>query len=150
VQRLLEENKRIERRQLVYRKEMVPMLLQKAQGTGQPLQSFTLPGLDGKEFDVEVTQTNFAAGLQGGSVNGRLKGRANSMVSVGFSNGNESFNIISPDDGIYITADAREPGEVMVKEIDPDKYSPPEGNTPDFIITTEPAPGKKPQPASSP
>jgi len=143
--RLNQENERIERRQLVYRKETVPMLLDRARNTGRPLESFMLPGLDGREIEVEVTGTNLAANQQGGSVNGRVKGRLNSMVSVGFSNGCESFNVISPDEGLFLTADAREPGEVLVKEIDLEKYTAPPGNTPDFILTGDAPPHQKPE-----
>lgn len=129
--RLIEENDRIKRRQLVYRKETVPMLLERIQGTDGSLKNFTLPGLDGREVEVEVTEVRLMDGIRGGCVNGRVKGRFNSMVSVGFSNGCESFNVLSPDEGLFLTADAREPGEVLVKEIDPNVYGrPPETNTP--------------------
>lgn len=137
--RMVEENSRIIKRELVYRKETVPQLLQQLLPAGQRLQSFTLPGVDGSEFEVEVTETHVNGMAQSGSVNGRIKGRYGSMVSVGFYNGSESFNIISPEDGVYLTADAREPGEVIVKQIDPDKYSPPAGDTPDYILTSQPA-----------
>lgn len=148
VARLLAENDRIKRRQLVYRKETVPMLLDRARVTGQPLRTFTLPGLDGKEVEVEVTGLNVASTYQAGSVMGRVKGRFDSVVSVGFSNGCESFNITSPTDQLFLTADAREPGEVLVKEIDPDVYTRPPGQTPDFILTQDPPPGQTPKPQS--
>lgn len=141
--RLVEENERIKRRQLVYRNETVPMLLDRARNSGEPLRSFTLPGLDGMEVEVEVTGTQLNQAANGGSVTGRVKGHFNSMVSVGFANGCESFNVLSPDEGIFLTADAREPGEVIVKEIDPNKYNPPAGNTPDFIETSQPLPESK-------
>lgn len=143
--RLNEENARIRRRQLVYRKETVPMLLDRARNSGQPLSDFTLPGLDGLEVEVEVTGMRLATDRQAGSVNGRVKGRLNSMVSVGFSNGCESFNVVSPDEGLFLTADAREPGEVLVKEIDLEKYNAPPGNTPDFILTGDAPPNQKPE-----
>lgn len=122
IKRLTEENARIKRRQLVYRKDTVPDLLQRL--GEHSLKEFTLPGLDGREFEVEVVETRLN-GLQAGSVLGRVKGVLNSMVSVGFFNGCESFNICLPDEKYYLTADAREPGEVLVKEIDPDVYTPP-------------------------
>lgn len=143
-QRMMEENSRIIKRQLVYRKETVPQLLQQLLPTGRQLQSFTLPGVDGLDVQVEVTETHVNGLAQSGSVNGRVKGRYGSMVSVGFYNGSESFNIISPEDGLYVTADAREPGEVIVKQIDPDKYSPPAGATPDYILTDNSVPNSKP------
>jgi hypothetical protein len=120
--RLTEENARIKRRQLVYRKNTVPGLLQRL--GEHSLKEFTVPGLDGREFEVEVVETRLN-GLQAGSVLGRVKGVMNSMVSVGFSNGCESFNVCLPDENYYLTADAREPGEVLVKEIDPNVYTPP-------------------------
>ncbi len=136
--RMVEENERIKRRQLVYRKESLPMLLERGRSAaGQTLRSFTLPALDGREIEVEVKEIHEEPSLRGGSVIGRVKGRFDSMVSVGFVNGYESFNVFSPEDGLYLTADAREPGEVIVKEIDPDKYAPTIGNEPDFILTHE-------------
>lgn len=132
--RLVEENKRIKRRQLVYRKETVPMLLDRARDAKQPLKNITLPGLDGREIEVEITETHLNPAQQGGSVTGRIKGRFNSMVSVGFAQGYESFNILSPEDHLYLTADAREPGEVIVKEIDPDQYAPAGSDQPDFVL----------------
>ena len=138
--RLIEENDRIKRRQLVYRKETVPMLLER---TGGSLKTFTLPGLDGREVEVEVTEVRLVNGTNGGCVNGRVKGRFNSMVSVGFSNGCESFNVLAPDEGLFLTADAREPGEVLVKEIDPNVYGrPPETNTPCVVDVGNPGPGR--------
>lgn len=143
--RMVEENSRIKRRQLVYEKVTVPMLVERAIGAGQSLQIFTLPGFDGKEIDVEVTEVNLK-GTVAGSLNGRVKGRLNSIVSVGFYNGCESFNVVSPDDGLNLAADAREPGEVMLKEIDPDKFGGPPQTAPDFILTEQPAPGQHPAP----
>jgi hypothetical protein len=137
--RMVEENERVKRRQLVYRNETVPMLLDRARNRGEPLRNFTLPGLDGMEVEVELTGIQLNQSGNGGSVTGRVKGRFNSMVSVGFCNGCESFNVLSPDDSLFLTADAREPGEVMVKEIDPLKYNPPAGTAPDFILTNQPS-----------
>jgi len=137
--RMVEENDRIKRRQLVYRNETVPMLIERL-GDSRLLRSFTLPGLDGKEIEIEVTEIHEEPSLGGGSVIGRVKGRFNSMVSVGYVHGCESFNVISPDDGLCLTADAREPGEVIVKEIDLDKYAPTGGGEPDFILTQQPVP----------
>lgn len=137
--RMVEENDRIKRRQLVYRNETVPMLIERL-GDSHLLRSFMLPGLDGKEIEIEVKEIHEEPSLGGGSVIGRVKGRFNSMVSVGYVNGCESFNVISPDDGLCLTADAREPGEVIVKEIDLDKYAPPGGGEPDFILTQQPVP----------
>lgn len=135
-ERMTNENSQIKRRQLVYRKEPITKTIEQARAAGEPVQSFTLPGLDGKEYDVEVTQNYVQTERMEGALAGRIKGRFNSMASIGFKNGYESYSIISPDDGVYIVADAREPGEVMVKEIDPTKYAlPSQTSAPDFILT---------------
>ena len=135
-QRMLDESARIFRRQLVYRKEPITATIDRARNAGEPVRSFTLPGLDGQEYTVEVTQNSVERTRMAGSLSGHLKGQINSIVSLGFADGYESFNIFSPDDKIYIVADAREPGEVMVKEIDPDKYGvSPQTGQPDFIPT---------------
>lgn len=134
--RMVEENPKIFRRQLVYRKEPITVTIDRARNAGEPVRSFTLPGLDGREYIVEVTQNSVERTRLAGSLAGHLKGRFNSMVSIGFAEGYESFNIFSPDDKIYIVADAREPGEVMLKEIDPAKYGvSPQTEQPDFIPT---------------
>ena len=120
--RMMEENTRIKRRQLVYRKEPLALLLEQARASGQPLARFTLPALDGKEVEVEVLETRVEG--HRGAVMGRIAGRLDSLACVGFSGACESFNIMSPEDGLFIAADSREPGEVILKEIDPAVYSP--------------------------
>lgn len=138
VQRMLEENDTIYRRQLVHRMETVPELIQRGRDTGLPLKSLILPVLDGQEVEVEVMDIRTSTDGRSGSVNGRVKGHFNSLVSVGFSNGCESYNIISPDDGLFIAADAYEPGQVVVKEIDPNTYGVhPETETPCVVSIDE-------------
>lgn len=120
--RMVEENDRIKRRQLVYRKEPVALLLDRARASGAPLTRFTLPAMDGAEVEVEVLETQ----LDGhrGAVIGRIVGQPDSLACVGFSGACESFNLFAPSVGLFIAADAREPGEVILKEIDPAVYSP--------------------------
>ncbi len=135
-ERMVGENDKIKRRQLVYLKDPITMVIDRARNAGESVHSFTLPGLDGQEYSVEVTQNTVERTRMAGSLSGHLKGQVNSLVSIGFAEGYESFNIFSPDDKIYIVADAREPGEVMVKEIDPAKYGVfPRTDQPDFIPT---------------
>ena len=120
--RMMEENTRIKRRQLVYRKEPVALLIEQARASGKPFTRFTLPALDGKEVEVEVLETRVDGPR--GAVMGRIVGHLDSLACVGFSGACESFNIMSPEDGLFIAADSREPGEVILKEIDPAVYSP--------------------------
>ena len=122
--RMVEENDRILRRQLVYRKETAAKLIQKARLNGQPVKQFILPGLDGRELEVEVISSDLAPSGQTGTFHGRLAGRRQSLVTLAFEFGVEAFTVLSPEDGIYLQADPRESGELIVKSFDPDKYVP--------------------------
>jgi hypothetical protein len=44
------------------------------------------------------------------------------MVTVAFVNGREAFTVISHQNQTYLQAEAREPGEILVKKIDPNTY----------------------------
>lgn len=122
--RMVEENERILCRQLVYRKETAAKLVQKARLNGQPVKQFILPGLDGRELEVEVISSDLAPSGQTGTFHGRVVGRRQSLVTLAFEFGVEAFTVLSPEDGIYLQADPRESGELIVKSFDPDKYVP--------------------------
>lgn len=123
-ERLVEENARIVRRQLVYRKEPVDALVEHARAIGVPLKQLMVPGLDGQEFVVELAEADLHPSGVEGAFAGRLSGRPDSMVTVAFKGGREAFTVISPSDGIYLQGDPREPGEIIVKSIDPKRYVP--------------------------
>jgi hypothetical protein len=122
-QRMVEENARIQRRQLVYCTETTAARVERAKLSGETLQRLTLPALDGREVEVEITRTELnPSGLQG-MVAGRVAGRADSLVTLAFKGGREAFTVVSPTDGVFLQAEPREPGEVIVKSIDPDVYA---------------------------
>jgi len=121
-QRMLRENDTIYRRQLVYDTAGFMRLAQQAVQSSQSLQQVTLPGLDGQEFQVAVTRTDFKNGGGQGQIYGQLPDRPDSMVTVAFIADREAFTVISPQDQIYLQAEAREPGEVVVKSINPSTY----------------------------
>lgn len=122
-QRMLAENARIKRRQLVYRTDPVAAALQRARVTGEPLHRLTLPGLDGQEVEFEITRSELnPSGLQGGFA-GRVAGQPDSLVTLAFSGGREAFTVINPAENLFLQAEPREPGEVIVKAIDPDVYA---------------------------
>ena len=121
-QRMLRENDTIYRRQLVYDTQGFQLRAQQAVQSGQSLQHVTLPGLDGQEFEVVVTRTDLKNGGEQGQIYGQLPGEPNSMVTVAFIADREAFTVISPQDQIYLQAEAREPGEVVVKSINPSTY----------------------------
>lgn len=134
-QRMAEENSRIFRRQLVYDKQPFSLAAQRAVYFGEPLNQLILPGLDGKEFSVDVSQTEFEAGGDRGTIVGKVAGRSDSMVVVAFAGGREGFTVISPQDNLYLHAEPREPGEIIVKAIDPNSYT---GALKDCVVTTQP------------
>ncbi|MCS7337629.1 MAG: hypothetical protein NZ739_05245 [Verrucomicrobiae bacterium] len=123
-QRLVEETARIVRRQLVYRKQTIDALVEHARAIGVPLRQLVVPGLDGQEFVAELLEANLHPSGIEGAFAGRLAGRPDSMVTIAFKGGREAFTLISPADGIYLQGDPREPGEIIVKSIDPAKYVP--------------------------
>jgi hypothetical protein len=121
-QRMADENSRILRRQLVYHKETTDALVQRAKQTGESLRQLTLPGLDGQEVRVEITRTDLSSSGQQGAFAGQVAGRPDSTVTLAFKGGREAFTILSPADGLYLQGDPREPGELVVKSINPDTY----------------------------
>jgi len=121
-ERMAEESARILRRQLVYAKETADQLVQQSRLSGEPIRQFALPGLDGKEFRVEITQTDLSPSGQQGTFSGHLAGRLDSMVTFAFKGGREAFTVLSPSDGTYLVGEPREPGEFIVKSINPATY----------------------------
>jgi hypothetical protein len=120
--RMVTENSEIFRRQLVYLKETAGSVFEQAKLTGAAVARLTLPGLDGQEFTVEVTRTDLRNGGSKGQIYGQLPDRPDSMVTVAFVNNREAFTIISPRDQIYLQAESREPGQVVIKSINPQTY----------------------------
>lgn len=122
-QRMVEENGRIKRRQLVYRNETTAALVERAKLTGAPLQHLTLPGMDGQQVEVMITRADLSPSGQQGAFAGRVVGRDDSFVTLAFKGGREAFTVLSPTDGLFLQAEPREPGEIIVKSIDPDVYA---------------------------
>jgi hypothetical protein len=130
--KMMEENERIKARQLVYRNDTAAAVIQRAKLTGEPLHSLTLPALDGREVQFEVVSADLAPSGQSGTFTGRLAGRPDSTVTLAFKFGREAFTILSPADNLYLQADPREPGEIILKSIDPATYAPARCGTPDI------------------
>ncbi len=121
-QRLLDENARIQRRQLVYRNDTAAAVMQRARANGESVTQLTLPGLDGQEWQVAIERADLEPSQQAGSFSGQLVGRTNSLVTLAFQFGREAFTILSPDDGLYLQGHPREPGEVIITSFDPQTY----------------------------
>ncbi len=133
--RLMEENERIIRRQLVYRNDTAAAVIQRSKLNGGMVNRLVLPGLDGKELDFEITGADLEPSGQIGSFSGHLADRPTSRVSIAFKFGREAFTVMSADDGIFLQGSPRESGEIIVTSFDPDTYSPPLGE--DHIKTSE-------------
>jgi hypothetical protein len=121
-ERMAEESARIYRRQLVYVKTTPDMLIQQSKLFGEPVKQLTLPGLDGQEVSFEIAATDLSASGQAGTFSGHVAGRPDSMVTLAFKGGRMAFTVLSPSDQLYLVGEPREPGEVIVKSINPDTY----------------------------
>jgi len=129
-QRMVEENTRIKRRQLVYRKDTAAALLQRSRLSGEHVTQLILPGFDGQEFQINIDRADLEASKQSGTFTGRLADKPNSLVTVAFKFGREAFTVMSPDDGTFLQGHPREPGEIIITSFDPDTYSPLPGGEP--------------------
>ena len=121
-ERMAEESARIFSRQLVYHKETADVQIERAKLTGEPIRQLVLPGLDGQEVQFEITKTDLNPSGQQGTFAGHVAGRLDSLVTFAFKGGREAFTILSPSDGLYLQGDPREPGELIVKSINPETY----------------------------
>ncbi|MDR3458112.1 MAG: hypothetical protein P4N60_11740 [Verrucomicrobiae bacterium] len=123
-ERMADENARINCRQLVYHQDTVDAQIERAKLTGLPVHQLTLPGLNGQEVQFEIDQTDLSPSGQSGAFAGHVPGKLDSLVTLAFKGGREAFTILSPSDGLYLVGEPREPGELIVKSINPNTYVP--------------------------
>lgn len=135
--RMVDENARIFRRQLVYLKETAASVLEQAKLTGASVTQLTLPGLDGRELTFEIARRDGGGSSRRGMFSGHLVGNPDSLVTVAFEDGREAFTILSPKDNVFVVAEPRENGQVIVKAIDPNTYGigPAPGDADDAVKT---------------
>lgn len=122
--RMVEENDRILRRQLVYRREPVWHTVEQSKAKSGTIRRLTLPGLDGRELEMEVTRVDLSPSGLSGTFTGRLPGKLQSLVTLAFERGREAFTVLSPEDGLYLQGHPREPGEIIVTSFEPATYQP--------------------------
>lgn len=136
--RMVQENPRILKRQLVYLKQTAAAVFEQAKLTHAPVQELTLPGVDGQEFQFEIVQSDSNGSSRHGMFSGHLAGNPDSMVTMAFQDGREAFTVISPKQNIFLEGEPREPGQVIVKIFDPNTYGTgPAGGGDDFIKTQQ-------------
>ena len=124
-ERMVDENPRIFRRQLVYLKQTAAAVFEQAKLTSARITQLTLPGVDGREFQFEIIRSD-ADGAAGssrqGQFSGHLVGNTDSLVTLAFQDGREAFTVLSPKENIFLVGEPREDGQVIVKAIDPNTY----------------------------
>ena len=123
--RMVIENNGIYARQLVYHTEPFVKQAQQAVQSGRGIQQITLPGLDGQELQALVTRTELKDGGSQGMFYGKLPDDPNSIVTVAFINDREAFTVNSLQNQIYLMGEAWEPGQIVVKSINPALYGRP-------------------------
>jgi hypothetical protein len=139
--RMMDENSRINRRQLVYIKQPVATLIEQAKLTGEKVKSLTLPGFDGQEMQFEITSSEVQPSGQIGSFSGHLAGDTDTTITLAYKFGREAFTIVTPENGENsIDAEPREPGQVILKSVNPNVYQP----LPDRMILRPGPPGTYP------
>ena len=129
-QRMVEENARVQRRQLVYRKDTAAAVMQRARFSGERVTQLTLPGFDGQELQFVIQRADLEASKQVGTFAGHLVGRPDSLVTLAYKFGREAFTVMSPADGIYLQGHPRESGEIILTSFDPNTYQPVPGGEP--------------------
>jgi hypothetical protein len=138
--RMVEENSRIFRRELVYLKETAAAVFEEAKLTKTPVQLLTLPGVDGQELQFQIVSSEGNGSSRQGTFYGHLAGNVDSQVSLAFMDGREAYTVLAPKENIYVVGEPREPGQVIVKAIDPNTYGVgPSGEGDDFIKTASTA-----------
>lgn len=120
--RMVEENPRIFRRQLVYLKETAAAVFEQAKLTGAPVRQLTLPGVDGQELQFEIVKGDNQGSSRQGMFSGHLVGNTESLVTLAFEDGRQAFTVLSPKENVFIVGEPREDGQVIVKAIDPNVY----------------------------
>jgi hypothetical protein len=120
--RMVDENARIFQRQLVYLKETAASVFERAKLTGAPVTQLTLPVLDGRELTFEIAKREGGGSSRQGMFSGHLVGNTDSLVTMAFEDGREAFTILSPKENVFVVAEPRENGKVIVKAIDPNTY----------------------------
>jgi hypothetical protein len=140
--RMVDENSRIFQRQLVYLKKTAASVFEEAKATGATVTQLDLPGLNGRELTFEIARREGGGSGRQGRFSGHLVGNPDSLVTMAFEDGREAFTILSPRDKVFVVAEPRENGQVIVKAIDPNTYGvgPAPGDADDVIKT---APAKK-------
>jgi hypothetical protein len=78
--------------------------------------------LDGQEVQFEITKADVNPSGQQGTFAGRVAGHDDSLVTLAFKGGREAFTVMSPSENLFLQGDPHEPGDLIVKSINPETY----------------------------
>lgn len=120
-ERLIEDNRFVKKRQLVYRKVLFRDLIEEHVAGGKKVESVILPGLDGAEYEVVIDDWEAepaSAEERTGAFSGHLKDDPESSVEWVYYEGAETGTIVSEALGLDLGYDPREEGQVVVNEYD--------------------------------
>ncbi len=95
------------------------MRLERARLTGETLRQLTLPGLEAAKSRSKSAPV---MSIPRAWIRGCVAGHPDSMVTLAFYQGRQAFTVIGPSETPFLDAEAHEPGDVLVKQIDPAKY----------------------------
>lgn len=121
--RMADENHAVHKRQLVYITQSLSDSIKEADSEGRPLESHSIPSLDGQELEVEVMMVDHAVSGVDGVVYGKLRGVPDSTVTIAYSDKSECFSVLSPSQDFFLQGEPREPGEIVVKSFDPGRMA---------------------------
>jgi hypothetical protein len=141
--RMVEENPRIFKRELVYLKETAASVFEQAKLNHDPVTQLTLPGVDGQELQFQIVSSEGNGSSRHGMFSGHLAGNNDSMVTMAFQDGREAFTVLAPNENIFVVGEPREDGQVVVKAIDPNTYGVVPEERGDDTIGPQPKPNTK-------
>ena len=119
--RHIEENLWVSYRELVYRKDTFTDLIKQAAANQEELKEVILPGIGGKEYQIEVLNVEHHVndeGVDEGTITGRLVDDPDSTVHLGYYGQREGGGITSIEQQVFLSYDPREDGQLIVKQVD--------------------------------
>jgi hypothetical protein len=140
-ERLTDENEYVTRRQLVYRKHPLPEIGMQSFTTGEQVKTLTLPDFNGRDLEVVITESKIEWRGKTGFFRGYVKGDPEATVAASYYQGAECFEI--QRGSMILAGDPREPGQVVLKEVDPRRMPAMSSNPVDIFDVGEPLSAKK-------
>lgn len=119
--RLIKETIYTPQRQLIYQKVSVQDRILASIANGQDLTTIIIPGLDGEELEVVITDLTTQPGegdVTEGYLGGHLATDPESVVSWGYYDGVESGSVFSQKEGLHLEFSPREERQLILSTTD--------------------------------